>query len=293
MKKLSVVLLTVILGICVWAAPVLGDDAIKVFFNESEIKFDQPPIIENGYTLVPARAILETLGLSLEFDPAAQKVTAKNDTYNIIMTIGSKTATVNDKEVTLDVAAKIVSDRTLVPMRFLVESVNLDIKWDEATRTITISQKAVTPEPVAVTPDDFSGEFFSNFPTVLNFVKFAELKAEEYTVVTNTEALALSIPTTEAVTAKLQPYYDVLTAAGFTKDLELSTETSMIFTKDDVKIVCASDAEKKAISLTIEKVVVEVTPELVTENTATETETTTTDETTADNTQETETTEAE
>lgn len=66
-------------------------------------------------------------------------VKASIPTILVQLTIGSKTATVNGKEVTLDVPPMVVSGRTLVPLRFISESMGSTIVYDAPTRTIKIS----------------------------------------------------------------------------------------------------------------------------------------------------------
>jgi hypothetical protein len=56
----------------------------------------------------------------------------------MVMTIGSKTATVNGKAVTLDVAPTIVAGRTFVPLRVISETLGAQVTWKAASRTITI-----------------------------------------------------------------------------------------------------------------------------------------------------------
>ena len=54
------------------------------------------------------------------------------------MQIGKKSATVNGKEVVLDVAPFIVNGRTLVPIRFISETFGAQVNWDGNTKTVTI-----------------------------------------------------------------------------------------------------------------------------------------------------------
>jgi len=42
--------------------------------------------------------------------------------------------------IALDVPAKIVGGRTLVPARAVAESFGADVQWDQATRTVTITE---------------------------------------------------------------------------------------------------------------------------------------------------------
>lgn len=120
-------------------APALPE--ITVYHNGEQIIFDQSPVIENGYTLVPVRAIFEKLGLALLFDAETKIITANGNDQTIIMTIDSDTALVNGAEQKLDAQAKIINGRTLVPLRFVAESLNLNVEWNGTDRTINLTEK--------------------------------------------------------------------------------------------------------------------------------------------------------
>ena len=69
------------------ATPVENND-IKITVNGNNLSFDQPPIIIDGRTLVPFRAIFEALGATVEWVSAEQKVIVKKDGVTISLVIG-------------------------------------------------------------------------------------------------------------------------------------------------------------------------------------------------------------
>lgn len=64
----------------------------------------------------------------------------------IKMVVDNPKASVNGKEVTLDVPPTVIKNRTLVPIRFISEALGAKVDWDAATRTITIR----VPDAVAL-----------------------------------------------------------------------------------------------------------------------------------------------
>ena len=68
---------------------------IKVVLNGSEISFDQHPIIENGRTLVPLRAIFEALGAKVSWNDASKTVTSLKESTTVELTIDSNEMKVN------------------------------------------------------------------------------------------------------------------------------------------------------------------------------------------------------
>jgi len=113
--------------------------APTVNLDGQKLSFDVSPRIENGRTLVPLRAIFEALGATIEWDDTSKTVTAVKGSTNIKLTIDQAMAYKNGNEVKLDVAAKIVNSRTLVPLRFVSEAIGATVNWDETTRLITIT----------------------------------------------------------------------------------------------------------------------------------------------------------
>lgn len=114
---------------------------IKVFVNGTRVIFDVPPIIKNGRTLVPFRKIFEALGAEVGWFEQTRTVTGIRGATEVKLTIGSTLATVNGVQNILDVPAEIMDGRTIVPARFISESLGADVQWVAATRTVLITLK--------------------------------------------------------------------------------------------------------------------------------------------------------
>ncbi len=138
MRKLTILLLSLSLLFCfagiAYATP-------QVILDGQALSFDVPPVIESGRTLVPLRAIFEALGSNIQWDGDTQTVTATKGSTEIELVIGGK-ALKNGQPVTLDVPAKIIEGRTVVPLRFVSEALGCQVSWDGATQTITISSSS-------------------------------------------------------------------------------------------------------------------------------------------------------
>ncbi|MBE7016337.1 MAG: copper amine oxidase N-terminal domain-containing protein [Ruminococcaceae bacterium] len=126
-------------GIVSDAAP--SGDVITVKVNNKNVSFDQPPVLENGRTLVPLRAIFEALGAKVSWDPNTQTVTATKGDINISLQIGSANMNVNGANKVLDVPAKIMGGRTLVPVRAISEAFGCDVNWEGATKTVIVNSR--------------------------------------------------------------------------------------------------------------------------------------------------------
>jgi hypothetical protein len=130
--------------------------APTIQIDGKNISFDVPPTIENGRTLVPARAILEALGAEVQWDENTQTLYARSETSNIKLTINSLDAYVNDIIIPLDVAPQIVHDRVLVPLRFVSVAFGSQVDWDDSTQLISIHMPAKQAQNDEELPGDKS-----------------------------------------------------------------------------------------------------------------------------------------
>ena len=113
---------------------------ITVKVNNKAIAFpDQKPIIQNERTLVPIRFVAEALGYDVDWNEKDN--TAVIDDGKIILYIGTNKAKINGKSVTLDVASTIISDRTMVPLRDVAETLDCSVDWIGETKTVLVNAK--------------------------------------------------------------------------------------------------------------------------------------------------------
>lgn len=122
-------------------------DEIHVNLNGSTLSFDVPPMIAEGRTLVPLRGIFEAIDAKVEWNGETRTVTARRAGHTIVLPVGSAQASVDGKAVTLDVPARIVDGRTLVPVRFVGESLGLTVGWQPEDRTVILYSP---PDPTLV-----------------------------------------------------------------------------------------------------------------------------------------------
>ena len=98
--------------------------------------------IINDRTMVPMRKIFELLGLTVDWDGENRIVTGEKGDTKITLQIDNpivkKEVAGKEEEITLDAAPTIVDDRTLVPLRFIAESIDKQVGWDNDNRTAII-----------------------------------------------------------------------------------------------------------------------------------------------------------
>ena len=120
----------------------VAEDTVKTYveIDGKILGFDTPPVTESDRTLVPLRFIFETMGADVDWDAGAQTAIVTGNNTSIRFSIDNVTATIDGAAKTMDVPARLINDKTLVPLRFLSEELGFDVEWDEAERLVTISK---------------------------------------------------------------------------------------------------------------------------------------------------------
>ena len=116
-------------------------DGNLVHFNDT-----QPRMID-GRVLVPLRGVLEHMGANVFWDPSRRLVTARQGQRDISLYIGQRSAMVDGRTVSLDVPAMIIGGSTMVPLRFMSESLGADVMWLSSRRTVRIDTALDAREP--------------------------------------------------------------------------------------------------------------------------------------------------
>lgn len=121
-------------------ASTFAEGDIKVMIEDEYIQFDVQPQIIDGRTLLPLRAIFEALGLEVLWNDETRTITGMSHEKVIILGVDSTIAYVDGQQRYLDVPSKIINGSTLVPVRFIAESLGLNVVWVQESKTILISR---------------------------------------------------------------------------------------------------------------------------------------------------------
>ena len=128
---------------------------VKLYVDGVKIYCDVPPLIVDGRTLVPARAFFEKLGARVMWDENTRRVGISSADYSASLEIDSCMAQINGKAVTLDVPAKIITDkngagRTMIPVRFVAEHFGFQVDWDADTYSVMITDEQPLPQITSI-----------------------------------------------------------------------------------------------------------------------------------------------
>jgi len=119
----------------------------KAFVNGKQPKFDVPPQLVNGRTLVPFRAMAEALGAEVSYDQASRTVSIVKGDTTVTFVLDEKTANVNGQIKKLDVPSTTIENRTVIPLRYISEFLGSEVTYDSETGLIFVSDQE---EPITI-----------------------------------------------------------------------------------------------------------------------------------------------
>lgn len=170
MKKSILILLMTLFLIPspAWAAP---PDSARVIYRTvgghgEYLETQPPPFIDNGRMLIPLRAVTESMHFQVQWNPLTREVSVSDQDRTVALTIGAREAEVNGQTRMLEVPARIIADRTFVPLRFVSEMLGYNVYYHEPTRTafVTYDQLVSPLEIDAIMRDKTNFQFNSDGP---------------------------------------------------------------------------------------------------------------------------------
>lgn len=96
--------------------------AIRVKIEDRPVTFDASPITRERTVMVPIRSMVSALSATFKWDPVKQLVTVWHTSNRFDVTINSRQASANGKQVWLEEAPIILDGRVFVPLKFIADS---------------------------------------------------------------------------------------------------------------------------------------------------------------------------
>lgn len=119
----------------------IGSDTMTL--DGEQLKIDSEgsvPIMENDTTLLPIRGIAEAIGAEVDYYAPSQTVSLCSEETTVTMHLGSAEIEINGETSQMPVEAKLVNDRTLIPLRAAAEVLGCDVSWDGTDQTIMLTR---------------------------------------------------------------------------------------------------------------------------------------------------------
>jgi len=113
---------------------------LAISFNSNQVTFDVQPRIVDNIPLTPFRHLIEKAGGEVKWTHLTKTVDAMADGRTIFLKIGDSRAQINKSPITLEKAPFIEDGRTIVPLSFVEESLNVKVEYDPATGHVLITK---------------------------------------------------------------------------------------------------------------------------------------------------------
>ena len=232
MKKTWEYLFLVVLLVVTLPNLSFAQNMATVEINGIKLIMDEPPTLVNGRTLVPLRAIFEALNVTPMWDQSTKTVTAKTDKVDMKLKIGSTNAVVNGQSVSLDVPGTLVNGRTMVPARFIAETLGAQVDWDANTKTVKIvsadAQTSVSDKQNKPDGKTIQANSYAHMKNFMN--QFENSRFNEVIKLGNIETYRMELSDTTLVVDK-----------KFKEDAQYDPKTNTITLKKDPSAIAPSD----------------------------------------------------
>ncbi|HLK16528.1 MAG TPA: copper amine oxidase N-terminal domain-containing protein [Fimbriimonadaceae bacterium] len=99
---------------------------------------DMQPRFLNDRVMVPLRGVFEQMHANVIWNPQTEKIMCVGDNSTVELRLGDNEARVDGQKIMFDAPATLSHGRTLVPLRFLAQSLGARVRWDNDTQTVRI-----------------------------------------------------------------------------------------------------------------------------------------------------------
>lgn len=112
---------------------------VTVFLNSEALDLLASPEFKDGISVAPLREIFEASDGVLYWYPVEKRVAASRPGTELSLTIGNPQVTVNDQTRVLEIAPYIKQGRTMVPLQFLADALDVTITFNPQTGQICLT----------------------------------------------------------------------------------------------------------------------------------------------------------
>lgn len=186
---------------------IIGSPYMLVDKNTKEIDpgRNTQPIISNGRTLLPLRAIVEEIGGKIDWNNDEKSINITVGSSNMKLFIGSIDYVSNDQWKQLDVKPVIVNDRTMMPIRVVIEQFGGIVDWDSDKKMVTVSYTCIKSYCLSLKDKiPLPEEKIILVPTIVYVTVIptqpAYLTSTPTKILTTIEPTPIPLPTTNTVT---------------------------------------------------------------------------------------------
>ena len=128
--------MTILFPIC---STLAQSSEIKILLDNKSLETIVPSIIENDRIFVSVRNVVEALGGRITWFPALKLMTININSRTARLVIDDSSLEIDEKVISLEMPARIINNRVMVPLEVIKIIAEVDIKWENQTKTLLIN----------------------------------------------------------------------------------------------------------------------------------------------------------
>lgn len=140
--------LAALLLLAVWL-PQIARAASPITITVNDHTLNAVAYRSGNRVMVPMRAIFEALRARVSYDERTRFVSASTAAHRLVLSIGTGVAEVDGVPVKIDAPARIVADRTYVPLRFVAQALGAQVGYDNGMSLVAVYTAAAVYANVA------------------------------------------------------------------------------------------------------------------------------------------------
>jgi len=141
MKKIFyIILITALFAILFLPSSTFAQSSeIKILLDNKPLETVVPSVIENDRLFVSARNVVEALGGRITWFPALKLMTVNINGHTSRLVIDDPSLEIDEKVFSLEMPARILDNRVMIPLEVIKIIAEVDIKWENQTKTLFIN----------------------------------------------------------------------------------------------------------------------------------------------------------
>ena len=141
MKKIfCIILITGLFAILFPLASTFAQSSeIKILLDNQPLETVVPSVIEDDRLFVSARNVVEALGGRITWFPALKLMTININGRTSRLVIDDPSLEIDEKVISLEMPARILKNRVMIPLEVIKIIAEVDIKWENQTKTLSIN----------------------------------------------------------------------------------------------------------------------------------------------------------
>jgi len=141
MKKIfCIILITALFAILFPLSSTFAQSSeIKILLDNQPLETVVPSVIENDRLFVSARNVVEALGGRITWFPALKLMTININGHTSRLVIDDPSLEIDEKVISLEMPARILENRVMIPLEVIKIIAEVDIKWENQTKILSIN----------------------------------------------------------------------------------------------------------------------------------------------------------